>query len=212
MRKDKQERLERFADLIAETIKAADPLTMKLCDGFAWAAMPQPAWCEKLKISDRTLRELAKCCPPIVSTKTVNEERKPIVLYRVGSEPHKSLRHLANVMAKLYRQKYGMERVSRHDWGCLIGLASVWPNGVQVDIFRSVLADFKAFMSVVKGIDPDCPHAIRYYKWLPIPLLRKYPDIALELYIATIQETGQVPHPAIVALNPKLWSNQSLIG
>lgn len=212
MRKDKQERLERFANLVAETITAAHPLTMKLFEGFAWAAMPQPAWCEKLEISDRTLRELAKCCPPIVSTKTVNEDGKPIVLYRLGSEPHKSPKHLANIMAKLFRQKYGVKRISPHNWGCLIGLAGVWPDGVQVDIFRTVLADFKAFMAVVKGIDPDCPHSIKYYEWLPIPLLRKYHSIALELYIAELQEAGKDPPPSILALLPKIWPKKGLIG
>lgn len=212
MRKDKQERLDRFADLIAETIKAGDPLTMKLFEGFAWAARSQPAWCAKLKISDRTLRELAKCCPPIVSTKTVNEGGKPIVLYRLGSEPHKSPKHLANIMAKLFRQKYGVERVSRGDWGCLNGLAVVWPDGVQVEIFRTLLADLKVFMAAVKAADPDCPHSIRFYQWLPIPLVRKYPDIALEIYISAVQAKGQEPHPSLVALSPKLWPTLKSVG
>lgn len=212
MRKDKQHRLDRFVDVIAETVKVGNPLTMKLFEGFAWAAMSQPAWCEMLKISDHTLRELAKCCPPIVSTKTVNENGKPIVLYRLGSEPHESPKHLANIMAKLFRQKYRVKRISPHAWGCLIGLVGVWPDGVQIDIFRTVLADVKAFMAAVKGIDSDCPHSIRYYEWLPIPLLRKYHAIALELYIATVQEAGQQPHPSLVALHPKLWPKQGMIG
>lgn len=211
MRKDRQERLDKFADLIAETIKAGHPICVKLFEGAAWAALPQPAWCEKLAISDRTLRALAKC-PPVVATKTVNEQGKPIVLYRLGSTPHESARYTANKMASLYRKKYGVERVSRHNWGCLLGLAGVWPEGVQVEIFRTLLADLKAFMAAVKSVDPDCPHSIRFYEWLPISLARKYPDVALEVYITAIQEAGQKPHPSIVALYPMLWPKLVLIG
>lgn len=205
MRKDKQERLDRFADLVAETIKAGDPLSVMVFEGATWAAMPQPRWCEKLKITDRTLRDLAKC-PPIVSTKTVNDTSTPIVLYRLGSTPHLSARHTANIMASLFRKKYDLEeRISRRDWGCLVNLARIWPEGVQVEIFRTLLADLDAFMAAVKAADPDCPHSIRYYNWLSIALVRKYHDVALDVYIGAVQAKGQKPHPSIVALYPKLW-------
>jgi hypothetical protein len=211
MRKDKRQRLNHFANLIAATIKAGDPLYVKVFEGASWAALAQAAWCQKLGISDRTLRDLAKCSP-IVSTKTINHAEKPLVLYRLGSTPHRSARHVANIMASAFRKRYGVERISRHDWGCLYGLAGVWPDGVQVEIFRMLLADLKAFMAAVKAVDPDCPHSIRYYEYLTIPLARKYPDVALELYIAAVQEAGQEPHPSIDALYPNLWPKQGLVG
>jgi hypothetical protein len=203
MRKDKQKRLDRFATLISEIIKTGNPLTMKLFEGHLWAAMPQSAWCEQLKISDHTLRDLAKCCPPIVSTKTVNEDKKPIVLYRRGSTPHKSPRHIANIMGHLYRTKYGVARVSHHNWGCLIGLADLWPDGIEVDLFKLVLDNLKTFMVWVKATDPDCEHSSRYYEWLSISLLRKYHGVALEMYVAEIQASGKPPHPSLEALWPK---------
>jgi hypothetical protein len=212
MRKDKQQRLDRFTRLIADIIQAGDPITMKLFEGMTWAAMSQRTWCEALGFSGRTLRELARCCPPIVMTKTTNEDGKPLVLYRLGSEPHKSTRHVANIMASMYRQQYGVERISRRAWGCLNGLAEVWPDGVQVDIFRMLLADVGAFMAAVKSVDSDCPYSMRYYEWLAIPLVRKYHHIALQLYIQRIQEMGKKPHPSIHALLPKLWPTKGLIG
>jgi hypothetical protein len=210
MRKDKQERLNRFADLIAETIKAGDPLYVQMFEGFVWVALAQPAWCEKLGISDHTLRDLAKC-PPIVSTKTVNDEGKPLVLYRLGEKSHESARHLANKMAKAYREKYGIKRLRPSDWGCLVGLAGVWPDGVELEIFRSVLKDVGAFMAGVRWADPDCPHSIRFYQWVPIPLIRKYPHVALEMYIIGIQAAGQTPPPSIAALHPNIWPKHQLV-
>lgn len=211
MRKDKQERLNRFANLIAETIEGGDPLYVMVFEGAEWAALAQPAWCAKLGVSDRTLRDLAKC-PPVVTTKTVNDAGKPIALYRLGSTPHQSPRHLANIMASLFRKQYGVERVSRRDWGCLVGLAGLWPSGIQVEIFHTLLADLKGFMAAIKAVDPDCPHTIRFYEWLPIPLVRKYPDVALQLYITAVQAKGQKPNPSIAALYPKLWPKLKSVG
>jgi hypothetical protein len=192
-------------------IKDGGPSNVKLFEGAEWAALPQSAWCKKLGVSDHTLRSLAKL-PPIVATKTVNAHGKPLVLYRLGSTPHISPRHLANKMASLYRLKYGRERISPREWGCLLGLAGYWPEGVQVEIFRTVLNDLKAFMAAIKCVDPDCSHSIRFYEWLPITLVRKYPDVALELYIAEVQAKGQKPHPSILALCPKLWPKLALVG
>lgn len=212
MRKDKQERLDRFADLIAETINAGDPLSVMVFEGATWAALPQPSWCEKLGVSDRTLRDLAKC-PPVVATKTVNDAGKPIVLYRLGSTHHQSARHVANIMTSLFRKKYGLEeRISRRDWGCLVNLARIWPEGAQVEIFRTLLADLGAFMAAVKAADPDCPHSVRFYEFLPIPLVRKYHDVALQVYISAVQAKGLKPHPSIVALYPKLWPKLKSVG
>jgi hypothetical protein len=211
MRKDKQARLDRFAKLIDDTIKAGDPHYMRVFEGAVWAALPQPSWCEKLQISDHTLRDLAKCSP-IVATKTVNQEGKPTVLYRLGSVLHKSPRHLANIMACLYRAKYGVERVSRHNWGCLVGLANILPEGAQIEIFRAVLNDLPMFRSGVKCADPDSSHSMRYYEWLPIPLVRKYPDVALQVYIGAMQAAGKTPHPAVAALDPKSWPKFKSIG
>jgi hypothetical protein len=211
MRKDKQQRLDRFASLIEATIKAGDPRYVKLFEGFSWAAMAQTVWSNKLGISDRTLRDLAKC-GTIVRTTTVNGDGKPVVLYRLGSTPHKSPRHIANTMAALYRKHYDVKRVPPRSWGCLVGLAGVWPSGVQVNIFRMLLDNLKAFMAAVKAADPDCTFTPRFYEFLPITLVRKYPDVALQLYVAGIQEVGQKPHASIVAMFPKLWPKQNLIG
>ena len=210
MRQDKQQRLDRFVDLIAKTIEVSDPSCTMVFEGAPWAALAQSVWCEKLGLSDRTLRDLAKCSP-IVKTKTVNDAGKPIVLYRLGSTPHQSRRHVANIMASLYHKEYG-QRVSRHAWGCLIGLAEVWPDGVEVEIFRMLLGDLNGFMAAIKAVDPDCPLSIRFYQWLNIPLVRKYPDVAVQLYITAVQAKGEKPHPAIATLCPKLWPKLKSVG
>jgi hypothetical protein len=75
-----------------------------------------------------------------------------------------------------------------------------------------LLADVGAFMAAIKSVDPDCPHSNRYYEWLVIPLVRKYHNIALQLYIDRVQEMGKKPHPSIHALSPKLWPTKGLTG
>lgn len=199
MRSDKSKRHAKLVSLVVE-LTAKSPFDF---EGFAWAALSQSEWASQLGISDKTLRDLAKL-PPIVSTKTQIQD-KVVVLYRIGAGPHSSYRHIANILSKIFRDKYGLKRIPPHDYGCLVGLAEVWPDGVQAQIFKSVLRNFVEFRGAVKLAEPDSPHFDRYYDFVPIRLIRKFPDLALEVYENEIQANCKVPHPAIVALNPKKW-------
>jgi len=205
MRKDKQKRHARFVRLIEQFTSDQQTLDENVVEfeGFVWATLSQDKWSELLGVSDKTLRELAKILP-IVSTKT-QCNGKVIVLYRTGTKPHTSVRHTANVLAKIFRKKYGLKRIARHDYGCLCGLAEVWPDGVQVEIFKSVLRNFVEFRGGVKLAEPDSPYFERYYEFVPIRLVRKFHGIALEVYENELQATDKVPHAAIIALNPKKW-------
>lgn len=93
----------------------------------------------------------------------------------------------------MFCQKYDRKRVTRKDWGCLVGLADVWPDGFQTAIFKTVLDDLKAFIVGVREADPESKFYRRYYEFLPIKLLRKYPLIAVELHIIKVQATGAAP-------------------
>ena len=193
MRKDAALRQARLVTLIEDIISSKAGSETKEFEGFTWAMLPQSEWSARLKITSRTLRNLAKI-PPIVAQRTVTPDRRPITLYRTGVPAACSAKKTANMMAKAFRQKYKVDHVSRGDWGCLHGLAEIWPEGSQVAILKAVLSDLPLFMSAVRIADPDSEYRERYYEFLPIKLLRKFHDIGLSVYLMKLQgEGGALP-------------------
>jgi hypothetical protein len=189
MRKDAALRHARLVTLIEAVISSKAGSETRELLGFTWAVLPQSEWSARLKITPRTLRNLAKIAP-IVAQRTVTPDRRPITLYRTGAPPLCSAKKTANMMAKAFRQKYKIDRVSRADWGCLNGLAEIWPQGSQVAIFKAVLNDLPLFMAAVRTADPDSQFRERYYEFLPIKLLRKFHDIGLNIYLMELQQEG----------------------
>lgn len=210
MRKDKLNRQEAFAQAINDTISSGEPRTTCSFEEYRWAMRKQSQWGELLNISERTLRTLAKTLP-IVSTKTKFGSCPPIVLYRVGSAPHQSHRVVAQMMQRAFKQKYSGWKYRSKDFGCLCGLAKIWPEGTQVEILRTVMNDMAAFKTRVKMIDEDSDFDIRFYEYVCIPLLRKFPDIGLEMYVMRLQKEGKQPPPSIKALSPSLWPKTQCI-
>ena len=204
MRSDKQKKHAAFVDLIHEVAAAGQVSSSMDFEGFIWAAMSQSIWCEGLGISDRTLRELAKH-PPIVKTKTVTGYGTPMVLYRIGTEPHQSHRHVANIMGRYFRKKYARPRLEPRAYGCLIGLAEEWPQGVQIAIFKTVLSNWSEFMAGVKFMEPGTPHAINFYQFPVIALIRKHHAVGLEMHANKLQGLDQEFPPAMKALGLKVW-------
>lgn len=204
MRSDKQKKHAAFVNLINEIVAAHQPGSSMDFEGFIWAAIKQAIWCESLGISDRTLRELAQH-PPIAQTKTKTPWGSPIVLYRLGSEPHKSHRHIANIMGSIFKKRRGLSSLEPRLWGCLYGLAEVWPEGDQIAIFKMVLDIWPEFMAAVKYVEPDTPHAGKYYAYQAITLIRKYHALAVDRYGTELVVKGKELSPAMKALGSKVW-------
>lgn len=201
MRADKKKRFDRFVHEIGVVIEDETAIGNVEFEGYQWAYLPQAQWCSLLEVSGPTLRELAKH-PPIVATKTVDSNGIPAVLYRLGDAPHGSFRHTANKMAIVFRKKLGISRIASEHWACLLGLAELWPQGLQVDIFRTVIAHWDVFMGGVGGYETeeDCElYAGRFYKYPLIPLIRKYPHIGVEMHIFELQGKKQKVPPSLVA-------------
>ena len=116
---------------------------------------------------------------------------KKTLLLRVGEAgpltPRKIANHMANIWAKKYNRRPGNDA-----YGCLVGLAEVWPEGQQVAIFKAVLANWSDYMSGVRleqNIAEDQGEAVKYLKWdYPvISVMRRYPTPAIEMYAMMLQ-------------------------
>ena len=167
-------------------------------EGFSWAARAQPEWAAMLGVSVATLRRLISK-PPFVREQTHNADGKRVTLLRLGESAQKTPRHLANIMAKIFRKKTGQE-VGRHAFGCLVGCAEIWPNDHQIEIFKLTLNEWSTFMEGfrlaidVGEIKPPSAKTyskpVPYMKWqFPhIPTIRLGATVALELYQMQWQE------------------------
>lgn len=186
----------KLGKLIADII-AAEPFEF---EGYAWAAKDQPAWAAELGISVSTLQRMIKK-PPFVRSRTHDADGKMIALLRVGKPGPKTPRHLANIMAKLFKKKFG-KRPSDEAFGCLCGLAEVWPDGEQLDIFKTVLADWQGFLGVAKLVlEIAEDQGLLTFKnlkfdYLPITLLRIdcVAAAAVEFHYTAVQHKKTTPH------------------
>lgn len=181
--------------IVAEQI-AADPYAY---NGFKWAAQPQEWWCAKAGFSESTLRRLIGK-PPFVKACIQIDGRK-VTLIREGVEGPKPPKHVANIMAKVWKaemEKRGMTEtsVTRKQWGCLFGLAELWPEGDQIEIFKTAVSQWPHFMEGVK-IDMAILETMgvgytRFYQHPSISVIRAFHPRALELYKMTKQAKGSL--------------------
>lgn len=175
------------ADLVS-WIKARianDPEPIEF-EGHTWLALDQAADAATLGISDRKLRDMIKQ-PPIVKRRTTYADFVPVVLVRIGEPEPDNERLVARKMAGAFRTLTKRD-VRPSDFGCLMGLAEIWPDGKQVEIFKCAIYNWSEFMSCVQcadidaGVPEDHPYSARYYKYPVVALIRKYPQVAVDLY------------------------------
>ncbi|MFC3182532.1 hypothetical protein [Cypionkella sinensis] len=195
MRSDKQERHDRLCGLILKAV--ADNGQEK--DGQIWALKPMTEWEKLMGLTRRSIHDLIKIEPiQTLGTGAYEDDGsfRRIVALRVGevgSTVEKTKRHLANIMAKIFREKTG-KSVHRKSYGCLIGLAEIWPEGHQVAIFKDMLHNWGSFMVAAKfriNIDQNVLGIEglkqRYYRFPIIGLLRRYPYVAQDAFLTHLQ-------------------------
>ena len=120
-------------------------------------------------------------------------------LIREGLSGPKTHYDLAQVMSAIWRKKFGKPN-TKPEFGCLVGLAEVWPDGEQVDIFKIVLNDWSAFMAGAKiemQLLGDEGRPL-YYEFPSLTVLRRFPEVAVELHRMTQQAGGKGPTMAQV--------------
>ena len=179
-------KIERLRELVARTIEH-DPHDF---EGFLWAAMPQAEWCAILDFSPATLRRLISQ-PPFVRNCARVSGRK-MTLLREGEPGPTTARQLANIMASIWRKRFGRS-VGRNHYGCLIGLAESWPDGHELEIFKRVLDNWPAFMVGVKSMIAleGGNGKERYLEHPSITVMRRFHKVGVELYVMQLQEQGK---------------------
>jgi hypothetical protein len=121
-----------------------------------------------------------------------------------------ALDKLAKVGELLGKLRGVME--TRHEFGCFVGLAEAWPEGMQVEIFAMILDNLPEFMTGVKHVqamERAQGKSVRslFFDYPHIATIRKYHAIALEMTIAKYQASKKEPPAALKALNPALWKH-----
>jgi hypothetical protein len=184
-------KIELLGKLIAESI-ASEPYEL---DGFLWAVHPQEWYCSELGISVETLRRWISKPPFVRQCKQING--KKMTLLREGEPGPMTHRHIANIMSNIFRTKTS-NKVGPREYGCLIGLAEIWPAGEQVEIFKTVITDWTSFMSCVHCVIMEMQDAgedavKRYYSFPSITVMRRFHEVGVELHLMKLQAKVKIP-------------------
>lgn len=207
LRQDKSERHKRLRKLILQTIDGTLSGGMAFeFEGFVWAVRPEPEWAKLLGVkSADTISDLIKI-PPIQKDYTQVEGTKALLL-RVGPPGVPTPRKIANFMRGAFRAKTG-RYPKKEEFPLLKVLAEEWPDGLQVEIFKSTLDDWVAFKAGVaieiekmKVKGEKAYH--RHHGYPSASVICKFRHVALELYVMRLQEDAaqgkSVPSLAINA-------------
>ncbi|MGE5548238.1 MAG: hypothetical protein ACM33T_15135 [Solirubrobacterales bacterium] len=149
-------------------------------DGLTWAVNPQEWWCARLDISPATLRRVI-ARPPFVRDCAMVGGRK-MMLLRVGEKG--SARDIARHLRNIWRKRTG-KRETPKEFGCLVGLSTRWGEDAP-RLFSTTLKDWNFFMTGVK-LQEDWT-VNRHYKHPSIALIRRFPNVAEEIYLTRLQE------------------------
>lgn len=173
--------------------------------GQFWCAAPQEDWAEELDVSVRTFRRMIQE-PPIVREQGEIDGVKYALLRigQPGEAPAKTPEHIANIMRKVWAEKVGTT-LSPQQHGCLIGLAKEWPEGCQVDIFKTVLSNWSGFMAGVKIIQEMMAQdgeevESKFFIYPSITVMRRFYKSAIELHGVKLQSEGTPLPPAFEAV------------
>lgn len=172
--------------------------------GLDWCADPQPEVATAINVSVRTLQELLTY--PVFQTERaqVGEERRVASLIRIvpiGQTPKLTPETIACGMRREFLTRYG-EAMKAHGsgftsemHGCFVGLAQLWPDGAQMDIFKIVLDDWTGFMSgaqivieakIKAGLDPKAEK--KFWKFPSPSVMRRFWGVAIQLAAMKAQE------------------------
>jgi len=214
MRRDKQQRHERLCALIEQTISHALPggRTFEL-EGHVWAVRTLSEWASLLGVkSIDTVSDLIKIAP--IQRDYTQVDGKKALLLRVGEPGPISPRKIANLMRGVFRNKTGREP-KPEEFPLLKVLASEWPTGLQVDIFKVVLDNWTAFKAAVaiaieemKARGEKAYH--RHHSYPSVSVICKFRDVALGLYLMHVQENaaaGRAVPDVVIQAFPKLFQH-----
>jgi hypothetical protein len=124
-----------------------------------------------------------------------------------GQEKKEAFAHIKEIRKELKRRLWS---TTRREYGCMIGLAEVWPDGHQIALFEMVLKRWSLFMIGVKWmvIDQemeDQKTVERFWTHPSISVIRRFQAVAVEMALMDGQSEGKKAPAWIKALHPHLW-------
>ncbi len=176
--------------------------------GLQWAARPQDFYCEKLGVSEWTLRRRIRK-PPFV-TKQALVDGKKLCLLRLGEAPPKDIADEAKrVTIKLWNLTQD-RRVKWKEGQCLwgmtkdmmkllteLGITAEQCGELAIAMFKHAISaeGWKGVMVFVKQRAKELPDGVvRYYRYPSIGVIRLFWKEALYAYFQAAQ-AGEAKHP-----------------
>ena len=189
--------LAQLVDLVQEQI-AKDPYER---DGKLWCKDPY-ALAPVLGVSERTMRRWFKDNPTTFRLQTVLADGRRMAIVRLTEEgePAYSPTQEAKYLTKLWETRVGRPH-TRDEFGMLYHFVEACPAGKAKEVFKLVLEEWPAFMSIVKTSaefkHPDSP---RYYRYPRLPIIRRFAHFAVDLWVQTQQWQGKTPQNVDIGL------------
>jgi hypothetical protein len=123
-----------------------------------------------------------------------------------GQEKKEAFAQIKKIRMEFKRRRW---TTSPREYGCMVGLAEVWPEGHQIELFEMVLDQWSLFMIGVKWIIvdqemEDQKTVDRFWTHPSISVIRRFQAVAVEMALMDAQEKKKVP-AWIKALHPDLW-------
>ena len=171
-------------DLICETVAELIEHEPYEHDGDVWTRpFSGESWANMLGVNEKTFRRRINYAP--LRRRVVEDKATGVKGYilRVGSERFTNYQK-AQVLAKLWQRQLDGRNTSREEFGCLCGLAGLWPDPWQgrvlwytVNRWGWFKAAVKAGIEVAAQLDHTAP-AERKHLYTPDALLDRQFDVA----------------------------------
>lgn len=179
-------------------------------DGRRWIVRPCAEWAAALGVDRKTVSRLIQH-PPIQRLDTgaldASGKWKRVTALRLALPGEPPLapgpKHIAHKMQKLFVAKTG-RTPGKMEYGCMIGLAELWPAGYQVAIFTHLLAEWGWYAAAIKArieFERDALGVTglvaRYYRFPSIRVLRRWPHVVADAYLTDwqLKYSGKINAP-----------------
>ncbi len=201
-------------DLVEHEIEIAPVVK----EGRVWADLPAEKIAHQLDISLRHARRLYKDNPFRYAVKILKGVKSTLI--RIGPASDLTHEDQARMMAKFWRYTIGRKETP-DDFGCLVGLAKDFPQGLALDIFSTVVANWSPYMAGVKIAEhlgqfegdvfdknPKNFH-LRFLRYPCISLIRRFSYVTQDFYEDAIQEMLSDPKcPHVYSLIYDILNNK----
>jgi len=207
------------AKLLYQQVEHWTELSPIHVEGREWAGIKVDQLADAIGVSTKQIQRLSRRPPFHTVTKLIDKRTRKLI--RIGHPSDMTHEDFARIMVHDWRKATKREE-QNGDFGLLVGMVKDSPRGLAPDVFRSVVANWTAFMAGVHfaigmaEVDGDFfeedPKKFekKYFHYPAITVIRRFWPVALELYHMFIQE-NQAEGPILYSkLNKILMKHEIL--